>query len=188
MKTIRLAVPADQPAVLEILHGAACWLHERGYDQWPEGSPSLSPGQIGAQIARGETYLVSEGRAPVATIAVSADGDPDFWTEAELAEPAVYISKAAVVRRRAGAGIGDLTLRWVIDRAATQGARWGRLDAWRTNTDLHAYYQQRGWDYLRTVELAGRKSGALFQRPATPDPEARTALAWQEPPQVSPGS
>lgn len=112
-------------------------------------------------------------------IATIVDGDNITSHERTFGE-------AAVVRRRAGAGIGDLTLRWVIDRAATQGARWGRLDAWRTNTDLHAYYQQRGWDYLRTVELAGRKSGAQFQRPATPDPEARTALAWQGPPSTRP--
>ncbi|SRR6266566_3468026 len=42
---------------------------------------------------------------------------------------------------------------------------------------LHAYYRQQGWAYVRTVDIPGRNSGALFQRLASPDPEARAALA-----------
>jgi len=45
-------------------------------------------------------------------------------------------------------------------RAAAQ------LDAWRDNEGLHAYYRDRGFTHLRTVEAEGRRSGALFQRPA----------------------
>jgi GNAT superfamily N-acetyltransferase len=179
-KIIRRAIPDDTPTVYEILHHAAGWLHERGYDQWPNGSPSLSYDQLLRQIGRGETWLVIDGRDPVATIAITPQGDPDFWTPDELAQSAAYISKAAVVRSRAGEGLGALVLRWVIDHAADRGAVWARLDAWRTNQELHAYYCRQGWTYLRTVDLPHRRSGTLFQRPADVDAQARAAFTWKD--------
>jgi GNAT superfamily N-acetyltransferase len=176
MMVIRRPTPAGLPEVLAVLREAQDWLHGQGYDQWPDGSPNFGPERVGAQIGRGEFWLAADGRGPVATIAVSREGDPGFWTPAELAEPAVYLSKAAVVRRRAGEGIGALMLRWAGDKAARGGAKWLRLDAWRTNTALHAYYRSQGWAYLRTEHTPGRNSGALFQRPAVEDPQARAAL------------
>ena len=52
------------------------------------------------------------------------------------------------------------------EQAEAQGKPWVRLDCWRTNTALHAYYLARHFQHLRTVEVPGRGSGALFQRPA----------------------
>lgn len=176
--TIRRAAPDDLLTVHSMLHTAARWLHQRGYDQWPDKSPSLTYDRLAQQIRQGETYIVTDRRDPVATIAVSPVGDPDFWTGEELAEPAVYCSKAAVLRR--GEGLGALLMRWVIDRAAMQGARWARLDAWRSNRELHDYYRRTGWTYVRTADLPHRKSGVLFQVPAAPDLEARGAFNWQE--------
>jgi ribosomal protein S18 acetylase RimI-like enzyme len=184
MMTIRRAVPGDLRTVLAILHSVSRWLHERGYEQWPEGSPSLGPVRIGAQIDRGEFWIASEDRDPIAVIAVSGTGDPDFWTNAELDEMAAYISKAAVVRTAAGRGIGAMLLRWAVDRAVDYGASVVRLDVWRTNAELQAYYRRQGWEYVRTVPAVGRNSGALFQRGAVTDPEARdafTLLSAREP-------
>ena len=174
--TIRRAVTADLPDVLGILHAAADALHERGYDQWPDGSPNFGPDRIGAQIGRSEFLVASDGAAPIAVIAISRDGDPDFWTPGELAEPAVYLSKAAVLPSQAGRGIGALLFRWATDYAARLGVDWVRLDTWRTNTDLHAYYARRGWQRVRAMDVPGRKSGMLFARRALPDIEAREAF------------
>jgi len=177
MMTIRRADPDDLPAVLGILHAAADALHERGYDQWPDGAPTLGPGKVGAQIKRGEFWIASGGAGPIAVIAISPLGDRDFWTAAELAEPALYLSKAAVLPSQAGRGIGALLFRWATDYAARLGADWVRLDAWRTNTGLHDYYQQRGWQRIRAMTVPGRKSGVLFARRALPDLEARETFA-----------
>ena len=170
--TIRPAGGSDLRDVHRIIHDAASRLHGRGLDQWPHGSPSLGLAKLGAQIARGETFLVLDGREPVGTVALSPAGDRDFWRPAELAEPAVYLSKAAILQDAAGNGLGALVMRWAVHAAHAAGARWARLDAWRTNTGLHAYYARQGWDFVRMAEAPGRKSGALFQRLALPDPEA----------------
>ena len=182
MMTIRRAGPGDLRTVLSILHSAADWLHSRGYDQWPDGSPSLGPVAIGAQIERGEFWIVSEDRDPVAVIALSRVGDADFWSPAELAAPAMYVSKAAVLRKAAGRGIGAMLLRWACDRAAAEGVRLVRLDVWKTNHRLQDYYDDQGWRYLGTAEAGGRNSGALFWHPAKPDPEARKAFVLLESP------
>ncbi|MGH3159944.1 MAG: GNAT family N-acetyltransferase [Streptosporangiaceae bacterium] len=172
-KTITLARTEDLDTVLELLNAAADWLHSRNINQWPDG---FGPDRIRPLIERREMYLVHDASDAVATVAMSWLGDRDFWTSAELAESAAYVSKAAVARPQAGHGLGDLLLRWVIDRADKAGARWVRLDAWRTNNALQEYYRQHGWNYVRTVQAAHRKSGALFQRLALPDHGARAAF------------
>ena len=182
MTAIRRAGTGDLPALVGILRSAAGWLHSRGYDQWPDGSPTLGPARISAQISTGDFWLVTDDGKAAACIAISPNGDPDFWAPAELAEPAAYLSKLAIARPYAGRGLGETLLRWAVDRAAAEGARWARLDVWRTNADLQAYYRDRGWEHLRTEEIPGRRSGALFQRAAVPDPEAGAAFTLESPP------
>ncbi len=173
MRSIRLATRADLADVLDLLNAAASWLHHRGLDQWPDG---FNAQRIGPMVDRGEVYLAFDQDQPIATINVSPIGDPDFWTQAELAEPARYLSKVAIDRTHAGHGLGALLMRWATDRAALDGAEWIRLDAWRTNHGLHAYYLGTGWTYVRMSDAPGRRSGALFQRPAVQDVEARNAF------------
>ena len=182
MMTIRRAVPGDLRTVTAILRSVAGWLHRQGYDQWPDDSPSFTPMRIGGQIDRGEFWVVSEDRDPIAVIALSRFADADFWTFAEAEQPAVYVSKAAVLRKAAGRGLGAMMLRWAVDRAAGYGVGVVRLDVWRTNAELQDYYRRQGWTYLRTEETAGRNSGALFCRRAAIDPEAREAFALIETP------
>jgi len=180
MMAIGRATVDDLGVVLGVLNEAAAWLHGRGLDQWPDG---FGAARIGPYIARGEVWLVrdDDGRA-VATVRLTAEADPAFWTAAERAELALYMSNLAIVRTRAGAGLGALVLRWAGDYAARLGYAWVRADAWRTNARLHAYYRGHGWEHLRTVTVPGRRSGALFQRPVGSDLQARAAFAPPRPP------
>ena len=104
MMSIRRAVPGDLRTVTTILHSVARWLHKQGYDQWPDGSPSLGPMSISGQIGRGEFWIVSEDRDPIAVIALSRFGDADFWTRRELAEPAVMSARPQCFAVRPGGG------------------------------------------------------------------------------------
>lgn len=183
---IGLAGFDDLAEVLAVLHAAASRLHRQGFDQWPHDSPNLQPEALDQQINRGEFWIVRSYDAgpAVAVIAISRDGDPDFWTAAELAEPAVYLSKAAVRPGFTGIGLGALLFRWAVDYAARLGVAWVRLDAWATNDTLHDYYRARGWTFVRNDPPEGRRSGALFQRPAVPDPEARAAFPLPSRPEL----
>ena len=103
---------------------------------------------------------------PVATITVDDHADPDFWTGEEAEELAVYVHRMVVRRDSSGHELGGAMLDWASQLAAEQGAHWVRLDAWRDNLDLQAFYASRGFEHLRTVPVEGRGSGALFQRRA----------------------
>lgn len=164
--TARQARADEFDVVMELLAESIRWLRSKGLDQWStwhQWREKMAP-----SLACGDVWLLCDGGDLVGTVTVELHGDPDFWTPAELAEPAAYVSKLAVRRDRAGAELGALLLEWAGDYAYRRGCRWMRLDAWKTNTQLHAYYRSRGWTYLRTSPNPRRRSGALFQSQARP--------------------
>jgi hypothetical protein len=67
-------------------------------------------------------------------------------------------------------------IRWIQDRAAQTGLDFVRWDAWRTNSRLQDYYRSIGARHVRTVDVAGRWSGALFELPAKADPSLTEQL------------
>jgi hypothetical protein len=169
---IRLADQADLPAVLSLLTERAAWLRERGSRQW--SGDLLSAGRIAGIIANRGTYLaVAEDATPLGTITLSSNGDPDFWTGAEKAEPALYVSKMATSLGH-GRGLGAPLLRWAVDKASIARATWVRLDVIRDPeaARLRQWYADQGFEYLRDAVVAAKNSGALFQRRAAADPDA----------------
>ncbi|MEU3710467.1 GNAT family N-acetyltransferase [Streptomyces catenulae] len=124
-----------------------------------------------ASVWAGEVFLFGEsaGGDPAATVTLDRVIDPelwDLWTPEERADPALYVHKLTVDRRYAGSGLGGRILDWAGDRAARQGARWLRLDAWTTNAGLHRYYLRQGFQHVRTTADPDEVSGWLAQRPA----------------------
>lgn len=163
------ARPADLPLLLAFREEAAGWLARIGSDQWQRPYPAER--LLGA-VEAGDVFLVLDGGTAAATITVSADGPTGLWTESELDEPSLYVSKLAVARTHAGRNVGGRLMDWAGDRAYRSGAKWLRLDAWTTNTSLQSYYLRHGFAHVRTVRegraVSGgpRVSGWLAQRAA----------------------
>ncbi|MGE6955056.1 GNAT family N-acetyltransferase [Staphylococcus capitis] len=164
--TIRQAGTDEFETVFELLAEGVNWLRSRGLDQWSTWEKWRT--KMRPSLERGDVWFLCHGDTLIGTVTVEIDGDTDFWTPDELAEPAGYVSKLYVRRARAGDELGRLLLEWAGDHAYRFGCNWLRLDAWKSNPDLHAYYRDRGWTYLRTVDVPGRHSGALFQTLAQP--------------------
>lgn len=165
---IERAVPSDLTHILEMRAEAAEWLGRLGTDQWSRPFPdeATQTQRLLDGITSGETWMVRDGGATVATITVNAFANPLLWTPDECAEPARYVHKMSVRRSHAGSGLGGLLLDWAGDRAAAEAAKWLRLDAWTTNEALQAYYRRQGFQHIRTVIRPDYPSGALFQRAA----------------------
>lgn len=157
------AEPTDLPEVMNLLEGRIRWLHERGSEQW--NSPRNFKARMANAIGHRSTWLLRDDGTAIATLTLTSEGDPDFWTPEELSEPALYLGKMASVVRRRGEGLGSLMLSWAQDRAARSGFGLLRWDVWRTNEQLQDYYRFIGGRYIRTVHAAHRQSGALFQIP-----------------------
>jgi len=90
-----------------------------------------------------------------------------FWRPADDRSGALYLSHLAVDRAFAGLGVGAWLLGEAAEEAARRGKRWLRLDAWRTNARLHAYYRRQGFRLVRISDGPGG-SGALFERAVSP--------------------
>jgi GNAT superfamily N-acetyltransferase len=163
---VRTAAIHETDVVMQLLQQRIAWLRARGSDQW--STWRSWPAKLPAAIERHRVWLLTEDELPVGTVTADEYADPDFWTTAERADSAVYLAKLAVRPDRAGRGYGALLLDVAGDLAHRQGRLLLRLDAWKDNTGLHAYYSSRGWRHVRTVDLAHRRSGALFEKPAQP--------------------
>lgn len=157
--TVRRASKDDVNQVVSIVREASDWLAERGYlwlRQFPGGTPQ--------RVAEGLVWLAAVEGEDVATVALVPTPDPELWNADE--SDALFVHGLAVRRSAAGLGIGSALLTFAVDRAAHTGVPWVRLDCNKNNERLHAYYRSEGFAYLRTIDLAHRNTGALFQKPS----------------------
>lgn len=160
---IRIADAEDVGAVLGLRRHAERWLKDAGIEQWT--ATAYGTHVIKSWINAGSTFVIESPKGDVIGSLSLDRGDPDFWTAEELAEPATYLYKFILLSEYRGSGLGDLLLDWASYRAELAGSLWLRLDCWRDNTGLHAYYGRRGFTHLDTRSHPIRKSGALFERP-----------------------
>lgn len=166
---ISSAQPDDVTKLLAFREEASAWLRQLGSDQWQRPYPA---DRLLAAIEAGSVFMITDGDATAATITLDADAEEGLWTEQELGEPSLFITKLTVARSYAGRNLGGQLLDWAGDRAYRAGAKWLRLDAWTTNESLQRYYLRQGFEYVRTVREGvavnggPRVSGWLAQRRA----------------------
>lgn len=166
--------PATDPAledVRAVLDAAAARLAAAGIDQWPitfleEGARRMHA--LREYADRGEVWLMRLGHRPVGTVTISTVADPDFvtgWPSSEA--DAVYVSRLAVTSapRRMGLRLGRWVLHDLVPFVAQVACNRNliRLDCSRTNEKLHRYYEDAGFARVGTMQVPGRKSGALYQ-------------------------
>lgn len=162
------ARPEDAPAIRQLRAEAGEWLASLGSDQWstpPHRGVTDNPERgVDAAIERGEVFVLRDDSHILATMTVDDYADPEFWTPEDNPADALYVHRMIVKRSASGANLGGLMLDFAADLARSAGKTWLRLDAWRSNLALQRYYLHKGFTHVRTVELAHRGSGALFQR------------------------
>lgn len=163
---VREAGAEDVDAVVALRVESETWLHAAGVRQWIDRDRGIRI--IRDRLADGGTYVVTSNEGAVVASLTLSGPDPDFWTSEDRPETALYLYKFMITKRYRGSGLGDELLDWASAQAAHQGKQWLRLDCWRDNQALQQYYMRRGFMHVRTMFVAGRDSGALFQRPAAP--------------------
>lgn len=165
MYEIRRAAPKDLNQTLDIVFQRIEWLREGGSDQW---STRSNWQEVFEEAIYGQrVWLAVDGLWRVAgTVTVDSTPDLDFWSAARDGR-SLYLSKMATSLADRGMGLGGVLLDWANNYAAQKGFPSTRIDVWRTATRLHEYYQRHGFQHARTVDVTGRYSGALFERPAT---------------------
>jgi GNAT superfamily N-acetyltransferase len=157
---LRLAKAHEVETVATLWEESAAWLKNRGVDQWQY---PVRTAAIASAIDDETVWLLDDDIGPVATVTLDTDADEMLWLPADEPQNALYLHRLVVARRAAGQTLGDRILDWAGAEAARRGRRWLRLDAWTSNTGLHDYYLERGFELVRLVTAV--RSGAAFQRP-----------------------
>lgn len=164
---LRPAAAEDVPNLLALRTEAEGWLHTKGTDQWSD--PETGERAIGkwrASIDEGRAWVVVNEHDTVLATVSRGPVDRDFWTDTDRPESALYLYKLIVAREASGRNLGTRVIDWMSRLAALEGRTWVRIDTWRTNTGLHAYYERLGFKHVRTEAPSHRRSGWLAQRPA----------------------
>lgn len=169
---VRHATQHDYDDVLSLRCHAEVWLREAGITQWTDRQAGIR--SISTRIQEGSMFVVETGAGdPIGCLALGSP-DPDFWRPDEQVQPALYLYKLIIRSDRRSRGLGEVLMDWACRRAQESGARWLRMDCWKTNVKLQQYYEQRGFSHVDTRDAPGRNSGWLAQRDVetqTADPE-----------------
>jgi GNAT superfamily N-acetyltransferase len=159
-------------AAIGIIDAAGEWLRTKDTDQWAEPWPSRNERdeRVRRDLAAGKTWFVRDedaGDALAATVTVAKDPIPYVWrgSDADLAEPAVYVHRLVTARSYAGRGLGAQLIDWAGRRGHTfYGAKWTRIDVWTTNADLHHYYKMQRFEPRGLCVDPSYPSRALFEK------------------------
>ena len=160
------AVLGDYETVRGLLDAAAQWLECKSTDQWAAPWPDEKgfTKRVQAAIEAGRTWIARDGVQPAATLTASPN-DHGIWLAKQQNEPAVYIGRLVVSRQYSGHGLGGQLLDWAGLRAKREyGAHWIRVDVWTTNTELHDYYRDQGFEFCGLSPVPDYPSAALFQK------------------------
>ncbi|WP_433491702.1 GNAT family N-acetyltransferase [Nocardia grenadensis] len=165
---IRPAASDDLELICRLRLQRSSWLAARGSDQWSTAACGLSIGYFAHVVRRAvsawETWIAEVDGRPAGTITINERADQELWTAAELGD-SLIVHHLIVDLRYAGQGVGQQLLAHAAALVRAHGRHWVRLDAWTTNSDLHAYYLRAGFRLARIAEPGSQSpSCALFER------------------------
>jgi GNAT superfamily N-acetyltransferase len=176
----------DHDAIVGLIEAAAQWLRlTKDTDQWaqPWRSEEDRSNRILRDLTAGKTWMLRDSGITVATITADPQDYP-IWPAEQQRERAVYVRRLVVGRDHAGQRLGAALLDWAgLAARRGYGARWIRVDVWRTNKELHAYYERRGFASCGMCTDPDYPSGALFQKPTKHLMPPWPPLFHEEPPE-----
>lgn len=140
---VRQAAATDIDTVSSILLEAATWLEEREMPMW-KAHESL-PERIAQDVREGLFFLGEYASEPAGTIKFQI-ADVEFWPDVPENESA-FIHRLAVRRRFAGGAVSTALLSWALERTASLGRRYLRLDCEASRRKLRDIYERFGFQH-----------------------------------------
>ena len=163
MLTMRAAAGTDKTAVEAMLSARCDWLEDRGLPSW---RASLDDLVSQTENPCGDVWILEfDGSRVIGRTTLQEQGPPWGWTDAERAEPALYMTTSVTDPAFRGMKPGTMMAHWAVDRAAQSGAEWVRRDC--AFPELAKYYLSQGYDLVREAER-GRHRLFMMAREAEP--------------------
>ncbi len=152
---------------MEIIDDGRVALSDLGIDQWQGGYPY--PSVIEQDIVRGESYLIEDGDAVMATFMMSFTGDPIYdaiengsWLTDSTSENPRYgvIHRVAVAREHRGKGAATMIMRQAEALARQAGKESVRIDTHPGNVPMRRLFEKMG--YLECGIVCVSYADAIF--------------------------
>ena len=161
--TIRKATTADIDAIMACIADAQVLLKSCGVDQWQDGYPTADI--IRSDIARGESFVTTEGEDVVATAVISFSGEPTYKTiegEWKNNNPYAVIHRLAVRNTSYGKGYAKAIFNYA-EQLCTEGKVSDlRVDTHADNRIMQRLLDELGYKYCGVITLlSGAKRIAL---------------------------
>lgn len=151
---MRLATPADMPAVYALYREAIDHMNAHGIPQWDEVYPA--PALLEEDLMRGELYVADAAGGVLAAVVLNEQSDPAYGDAEWLHEgPYTVVHRLCVSPAAQGKGVGRGLMAAVEAWAKARGYRAIRLDAFSLNP--HALHMYAGLGYERRGEAHWRK-------------------------------
>lgn len=161
--TIRKATTADIDAIMACIADAQQLLKSCGVDQWQDGYPTAEI--IENDIARGESFVVTEGEDVVATAVISFAGEPTYKRiegEWKNNNPYAVIHRLAVRNTSYGKGYAKAVFNYAELLCSKCKISDLRVDTHADNHIMQRLLEQLGYKYCGVITLlSGAKRIAL---------------------------
>jgi predicted N-acetyltransferase YhbS len=156
MFVMRPAITADEEPIARMIRARSAWMRERGvsgWDSWEASAPRLAA-QAADPVFPVWVLTAGEDGEVAGCTSLYPQSPPWFWTEAEQAEPALFMATTVTSPAFAGQRLGALIAWAALDLAARAGRT--RVRRSTTETGLVRYYRDvQGWQVVRQMERQG---------------------------------
>lgn len=160
---IRAAESSDIDAIMACITDAQALLRSCGVDQWQDGYPTAKI--ILNDIARGESFVLTEGDNIVATAVISFAGEPTYTTiegEWKNSNPYAVIHRLAVHSTARGKGYAKAFFDYAELLCSKRSISDIRVDTHADNRIMQGLLEGLGYRYCGVITLtSGAKRIAL---------------------------
>ena len=156
---IRLAVPEDIPALVELLQRVVPLMRASGNLQWDDDYPNAEVFE--RDIELGYLWVAEMDGAIAGVAAVSTDQEPEYAEVWDIEEVAVVVHRLAVDPAFRGAGVAGALMGKAEEVAVERGIRVLRVDTNTQNEATQRLLPKLGYELAGEIGL-GFRPGLRF--------------------------
>ncbi len=159
--TIRLAVTADIPGIMQLVGKVVPLMQAVGNFQWGNDYPS--PAVFGKDIALNQLWVAEIDRKIGGVSAITTDQDPEYANAGwDITEIAVVTHRLAVDPDLQGKGIAKALMQQAEEVAKTRHINILRVDTNSENKATQALFPKLGYQFSGEITLAKRPGLRFF--------------------------
>ena len=170
---IRVTIPADIPAVMQIIEEARSSIAALGINQWQNGTPNRA--MITKDMAEGQGRVVLQDDEVIGTFAIIYGGEPTYaviengaWQTPDCDETGDYcyiaLHRVAVSTAHRGSGISTAIIEYAESFARLLGKHSLRIDTHEGNTVMRRMLEKHGFVPCGIIHLENGDPRVAYEK------------------------